>query len=810
MMSTKRQAPDHDQPSHHGRGGQLRKRGRTALPADDNVEIINVDDDEEEEDWLNMTMSKHTHNQSMNDDRKLKTYSARGARAERRQNKQNQQEELIPEDELMFDSQLQKALALSKQEAEKSTFQQQAEEEELQKILEQSKVETGTPVRAARVETAAGGHLSPHLVDTAAPVSPAQIDTPVRPSQFAPVKPIQVEKGTPVRAAKVDGAAPVSLAQTETPVKPNQVEKDAPVKPIQMEKGAPVKPIQIEKGAPVKTCTSAGPAQVVKGVPVEPAQAETAAITPAKPAKMETGASIGMKSAQVETAAGAKIRQAKTETAAGANVRQAKIKTAAGASVSQGQVKTKIETAAGANVRQTQMKTAAGANVRQAKVKTAEDENVRLENGTAVQPAQLKTGADIRCNSHIHGEMNGTKKQQQGRAEEEKGKKHQAKVKRRRQICLDHMECGDGERWLKKRRVVYHHGNFVRRPGVDTAKQTNYIIKCLENYRLKLHQAQRRQLTKLEWGKPLVEEDDTKTRSRRRKGTWTAISAQADVDNSQPADKDTQNGTLGVFEEDDKDGILDMFGFDTDTQNGIVSSALGSQGHSHDVQPEENTENIEKIEDFERPDSTSFEIDILDNPSPEHKPVTRSLRRNTSSPVVMGTDTPDAAESLETEETTQVGSPQDKSEEEKTSPTHHGEDVVTMAESQEISVQDEEDQSARRTLRPRSTKQLKITDVVLTDESEKSDNDNEDSDFLQRIERRQNLKRPPLHRLGRGSAPALKQKKMDQAVRNGTGEGSTRTEAISEQVMKSCLICGKEVPEDELQEHINNELDNST
>ncbi|XP_066291365.1 uncharacterized protein [Branchiostoma lanceolatum] len=820
---SKRQAPDNDQHGQHGQIGQLRKRGRNAVLAESTVEIIDVvdDDDEEEEDWFNMTMSKH--NQPLQDDShsgKLRTYSARSVRAERRKNKQNEQGELIPEDELMFDCQLQRALALSKQEAEKSTFQQQAEEEALQKILEQSRVETGTPGKAG---TGTGALLSLDQVETGAPVSPVEteteIETPVKPARVkrvAPVKTTQMETGSPgkpnhsetgpsERPTQVIEAAPVKPAQVEkgTPVKTIQVGKGTSFRPTQVVETAPVKPAQVETGAPVKpnhveTCASVRPTQVLKSAPVKPSQVKTtAALTPLKPAQVETSAPVRqakvvkgkpMKPTEVETAADAPVRPGQVEK--GANVRQAKVKSGAATCVKPA----RVETAAGANV-----------------------SRAKLENGTPVQPAQSKTGADVsaRCSSNRHVKTHRTSKEQQGKPEEEKAKKQQAKAKRRRRICQDYIESGEGERWMKKRRVVYHHGNFVRRPGVDTSKQTKYIITCLESYRLKLHQAQRRQLTKLEWGKPLVAEDDTRTKSRRRKGTWTAISGGEDVNNSQSADKDTQNGTLGTFEGDAKDAILDVdiFDFDNDTQNGTVSSAVGSQGHNHTIGPEENAGNMEKMEDFERPDSTSFEINLLDNPSPEHKPRTRSSR-DTSSPVV--TDTPDLADSLETEEATQVSIPPEKCAdlEERTGTTHHEEDV-TVTESQEHTLHDGEDQSVRRKLRPRSTKQLKIRDVVLTDDSEESDNDVEKNDFLLRIERkRQNLKRPPLHRERRDAAPVLKQGRIDLAVRNGTAAGpsvtTSQTEDISEPVMQSCLICGKAVPEDELQEHINNELDNSS
>ncbi|CAH1273289.1 Hypp5077 [Branchiostoma lanceolatum] len=787
---SKRQAPDNDQHGQHGQIGQLRKRGRNAVLAESTVEIIDVvdDDDEEEEDWFNMTMSKH--NPSLQDDShsgKLRTYSARSVRAERRKNKQNEQE-LIPEDELTFDSQLQRALALSKQEAEKSTFQQQAEEEALQKILEQSRVETGTPGKAG---TGTGALLSLDQVETGAPVSPVETETEIE----TPVKPARVKRVAPVKTTQMETGTPGKPNHLETgpSERPTQVVEAAPVKPTQVETVAPVKLTQVEKGASVR------PTQVLKSAPVKPSQVKTAAaLTPVEPARVETSAPVRqakvikgkpMKPTEVETAADAPVRPGQVEKVT--NVRQAKVKSGAATCVKPARVKT-----------------ATGANVSRAE----------LENGTPVQPAQSKTGADFstRCSSNRHVKTHRTNKEQEGKPEEEKAKKQQAKAKRRRRICQDYIESGEGERWMKKRRVVYHHGNFVRRPGVDTSKQTKYIITCLESYRLKLHQAQRRQLTKLEWGKPLVAEDDTRTKSRRRKGTWTAISGGEDVNNSQSADKDTQNGTLGTFEGDAKDAILDVdiFDFDNDTQNGTVSSAVGSQGHNNTIGPEENAGNMEKMEDFERPDSTSFEINLLDNPSPEHKPRTRSHSRDTSSPVV--TDTPDLAESLETEEATQVSIPPEKCAdlEERTGTPHHEEDV-TVTESQEHALHDGEDQSVRRKLRPRATKQLKIRDVVLTDDSEESDNDTGKNDFLLRIERkRQNLKRPPLHRERRDAAPVLKQGRIDLAVRDGTAAGpsvtTSQTEDISEPVMQSCLICGKAVPEDELQEHINNELDNSS
>ncbi|KAI8512237.1 hypothetical protein Bbelb_088760 [Branchiostoma belcheri] len=761
---SKRQAPDSDQQDQHGRNGKLRKRGQNIPSADENVEIIDVEDGEEEEDWFNMTMSKHTHTwQDDSQSSRRRTYSARSARAERRKNLQDQQTELIADEEL-FDTQLQKALALSKQEAEKSTFQQQAEEEELQKILERSRVEMGTPVRAAQVETAEDVFLSPG----------------------APLSPVQME--------------------AVTPVKPAQVKTGAPVKPSQEETAAGAKPAQVKTAAPAKL-----------------AQVETAAIAPARVTQVETGSPV--RGTQVEET-GAPVKQTKPKTNGKTCKEKATVETAESAPVRRDK---KVETAAGAAVRRAE-----------------------LENGTPAKPSQSKAGAasSPRCNSHRHVEAHRTTKQLQGKAEEvtinvkdeninlqpakvadlphvgypaigsrekEKVKKHQAKVKRRRQISLDYMESGTGERWMKKRRVVYHHGNFVRRPGVDTAKQTKYIIKCLENYRLRLYQAQRQQLSKLDWGKPLEAEDDTKPRSRRRKGTWTAVSQEEDADSSQPADQDTQNGALATLDKDNKDGTIDLgtFEFDNDTQNGTVSSAVESQGQTCDnvIEPAENAANTEKMEKLEMPDSTSFDIDILDLPSPEHKPLTRSQSRETSSPVVM--DTPDQTESLETEEETQVSILPDKTADERTGPSEHEQEDITIPESQEHTIQDDDDQSTRRTLRPRSTKQLKITDVVLTDESEKSDNDVEDGgDFLQRIQRRLNLKRKPLHRQGRSTAPVLKQGRIDHAVRNGTTAGSTSTSRTepsrNERVMQSCFICGKEVPEDELQEHINNELDNSS
>ncbi|XP_078691249.1 uncharacterized protein LOC144921802 [Branchiostoma floridae x Branchiostoma belcheri] len=774
---SKRQAPDSDQQDQHGRNGKLRKRGQNLPSADENVEIIDVEDGEEEEDWFNMTMSKHTHTwQDDSQSSRLRTYSARSARAERRKNIQDQQTELIADEEL-FDTQLQKALALSKQEAEKSTFQQQAEEEELQKILERSRVEMGTPVRASQVETAADVFLSPG----------------------APLSLVQTEPGTPARPARI-----------KAPTQAMQVGKVAPVKPPEVEAaaGAPVQPAQVETGAPVrptkvKTVSPAKPAQTETAASAKPAQVKT--IAPAKLAQVETASNAPVRATQVET--GSPVRETQVEET-GATVKQTKLKTNGKTC----KKKAPVEMEESAPVRrEKKVETVAGAAVIRAE----------LENGTPAKPSQSKAGADLspRCNSHGHVEAHRTNKQQllQGKAEEEKVKKHQAKVKRRRQISLDYMESGTGERWMKKRRVVYHHGNFVRRPGMDTAKQTKYIIKCLENYRLRLYQAQRQQLSKLDWGKPLEAEDDTKPKSRRRKGTWTAVSQEEDADNSQPADQDTQNGALATLDKDNKDGTIDLgtFEFDNDTQNETVSSAVESQGQTCDniIEPAENTAETEKMEKLEMPDSTSFDIDILDLPSPEHKPLTRSQSRETSSPVVM--DTPDQAESLETEEETQLSTLPDKTAEERTGPSEHEQEDITIPESQEHTRQDDNDQSTRRTLRPRSTKQLKITDVVLTDESEKSDNDVEDGgDFLQRIQRRLNLKRKPLHRQGRSTAPVLKQGRIDHAVRNGTEAGSTSTSRTEpsrdERVMQSCFICGKEVPEDELQEHINNELDNST
>ncbi|XP_019614806.1 PREDICTED: uncharacterized protein LOC109462686 [Branchiostoma belcheri] len=507
---SKRQAPDSDQ---HGRNGKLRKRGQNLPSADENVEIIDVEDGEEEEDWFNMTMSKHTHTwQDDSQSSRLRTYSARSARAERRKNIQDQQNELIGDEEL-FDTQLQKALALSKQEAEKSTFQQQAEEEELQKILERSRVEIGTPVRAAQVETAEDVFLSPGA--SLSPGTPFSPGTPLSPGQMkagTSVKPAQVKTGAPVKGP------PVKLSQLETAA------------------GATVRATNVKTVAPAK------PAQVKTVAPVQLAQVETASNAPARVTQVETGSPV--RGTQVEET-DAPVKQTKPKTNGPACKKKATVETAESAPVRR---EKKVDT---------------GAAVRRAE----------LENGAPAKPSQpSKAGAGLspRCNSHGHVEAHRTTKQLQGKAEEEKVKKHQTKVKRRRQISLDYMESGTGERWIKKRRVVYHHGNFVRRPGVDTAKQTKYIIKCLENYRLRLYQAQRQQLSKLDWGKPLEAEDDTKPRSRRRKGTWTAVSQEDDADNSQPADQDTQNGALATLDKDNKDGTIDLdtFEFDNDTQNG--------------------------------------------------------------------------------------------------------------------------------------------------------------------------------------------------------------------------------------------------